>query len=169
MRYNDEGIVEFNRLREQRLQTLPLDLLATTPTIKSSKPGQKSSGEPPVTEKEPVKGKEQEVEQEKERKQSSEVIDLETQIDPNLLQEWQEFDSITNNPETPPGFGIPQVTVSQETTTTTVPGEGTSNLPSTKDTQIIPKDPSDQIVLQIEAIPPLDVFYSPKHKVVVTR
>ena len=32
LEYKDEGIVEFNRLREQRLQTLPLDLLATTPT-----------------------------------------------------------------------------------------------------------------------------------------
>ena len=32
MRYKDEGLVEFNRLREQRLQTLPLDLLATTPS-----------------------------------------------------------------------------------------------------------------------------------------
>lgn len=32
MKCKDEGLVEFNRLREQRLQTLPLDLLATTPT-----------------------------------------------------------------------------------------------------------------------------------------
>ena len=38
MKYNDEGLVEFNRLREQRLQNLPLDLLATTPTTKSSEP-----------------------------------------------------------------------------------------------------------------------------------
>ena len=35
MRYNDEGLVEFNRLREQRLQTLPLELLATTPKTQS--------------------------------------------------------------------------------------------------------------------------------------
>jgi hypothetical protein len=41
MKYKDEGLVEFNRLREQRLQTLPLDLLATTPTTKSSEPEQK--------------------------------------------------------------------------------------------------------------------------------
>lgn len=92
MRYND-GLVEFNRLREQRLQTPPLDLLATTPTIKSREPRQKSSDEPPTTEKEPEKGKEQEAEkgkeqeakQENERKQSNEVIDLEAQIDPRLL------------------------------------------------------------------------------------
>lgn len=33
--------------------------------------------------------------------------------------------------------------------------------------EIIPKDTSNQIVLQIEDIPPLDVFYSPKHRTVV--
>jgi len=53
--------------------------------------------------------------------------------------------------------------------TTMVPIEGTNNLPTNEDVQIIPKDPSDQIVLQIEDIPPLDVFYSPKHRVVVKR
>ena len=40
MRYHDEGLVEFNKLREQRLQTLPLDLLSTTPMIQSSEPEQ---------------------------------------------------------------------------------------------------------------------------------
>ena len=38
MRYNDEGLVEFNKLRQQRLHTLPLDLLAIAPTTQSSKP-----------------------------------------------------------------------------------------------------------------------------------
>jgi len=37
-KYNDEGLTEFNKLREQRLQTLPLNLLATTPTTSSSEP-----------------------------------------------------------------------------------------------------------------------------------
>src|SRR6202020_2021180 len=37
------------------------------------------------------------------------------------------------------------------------------------DIEIIPKDPSDQIILQIEDIPPLDVFYSPRHRAVVKR
>ena len=94
----------------------------------------------------------------------SEVIDLETQIDPKILKGWQQFDSIINNPKTSQGFGTPQVTVSQETTTDTVPSEGTSGLSSSRYAEIIPKDPSDQIVLQIEDIPPLDVFYSPKHR-----
>ena len=41
--------------------------------------------------------------------------------------------------------------------------------PLLSDIEIIPKDPSDQIILQVEDIPPLDVFYSPKHKVVIKR
>ena len=57
MRYKDEGLVEFNRLREQRLQTLPLDLLATTPTTQSSEPGQQIIDKPPAIEKIPEKRK----------------------------------------------------------------------------------------------------------------
>ena len=34
---------------------------------------------------------------------------------------------------------------------------------------MILKDPSNQIILQVEDIPPLHVFYSPKHRVVVKR
>ena len=33
IKYGDEGLEKFNRLRAQELQTLPLDLLATTPTV----------------------------------------------------------------------------------------------------------------------------------------
>lgn len=33
IRYQDEGLETFNSLREQRLQTLPLDLLATVPIV----------------------------------------------------------------------------------------------------------------------------------------
>jgi len=38
-----------------------------------------------------------------------------------------------------------------------------------QDVEIIPEHPTGQIVLKIEEIPPLDVFYSPKHKVVVRK
>ena len=38
-----------------------------------------------------------------------------------------------------------------------------------QDVEIIPEHPTGQIVLKIEEIPPLDVFYSPKHKAVVRR
>ena len=38
-----------------------------------------------------------------------------------------------------------------------------------KDLEIIPENPSDEIVLHIEEIPPLDVFYNPKHRDVIKR
>lgn len=48
--------------------------------------------------------------------------------------------------------------------------EGTSCSPITqKDMEIIPENPSDEIILHVEEIPPLDVFYSPKHRAVVKR
>jgi len=56
----------------------------------------------------------------------------------------------------------------QDITSKEVPS-GTSSLPASTGIEIIPKDPLDQIVLQVEDIPPLDVFYSPKHRVVVKR
>ena len=37
------------------------------------------------------------------------------------------------------------------------------------DIEIIPKNPTEEILLQTEEIPPLDVFYSPRHNVVVER
>lgn len=38
-----------------------------------------------------------------------------------------------------------------------------------KDVEIIPENPFDEIVLHIEEIPPLDVFYNPKHRAVIKR
>ena len=97
MKYQDEGLVEFNRLREQRLQTLPLDLLATSPAAGSSEPEQRHTKEPSVITKEQEKV--QEETQTKEQEQSTIKVNQDTQIDPKLLQEWQQFDSIINNPE----------------------------------------------------------------------
>ena len=52
MRYEDVELTEFNKLRKQRLQTLPLDLLSTTPAYSSGEPGQQQIHPPPVTIKE---------------------------------------------------------------------------------------------------------------------
>ena len=52
MKYNDEALTEFNKLREQRLQTLPLELLSTTPASSSSELGRQQIHSPPVTTKE---------------------------------------------------------------------------------------------------------------------
>jgi hypothetical protein len=49
MRYEDVELTEFNKLRKQRLQTLPLKLLSTTPTSSSSEPDQPEINSPPVT------------------------------------------------------------------------------------------------------------------------
>lgn len=38
-----------------------------------------------------------------------------------------------------------------------------------KDVEIIPENPTDEIILHVEEIPPLDVFYNPKHRVVIMR
>lgn len=66
-------------------------------------------------------------------------MNIDTQIDPNLLQEWQQFDSIISNTETLQGFCTPEVTTGQKTLTSTVPTEGTSGPPIIqKDMEIIP-------------------------------
>ena len=112
MRYNDERLVEFNRLREQRLQTLPLELLATTSTTQSSEPKHRIIDKPPTLGKILEKGKEpeQEKEQKKEQDKGSENINVDTQIDPKLLQEWQQFDSIMSNLERSKGADTPKAT-----------------------------------------------------------
>jgi len=68
------------------------------------------------------------------------------------------------------GFSTPEMATGQKTTINTVPTEGTSSPPMTqKDVEMIPENPSDEIVLHVEEIPPLYVFYSPKHKNVIKR
>ena len=112
--------------------------------------------------------KRQEETQTKEQEQSSVEINVDTQIDPKLLQQWQQFDSIISNLESPKEAEASKAACTQEKTSTQVSSEA-SGLPSFNETEIIPKDPSDQIILQIEEIPPLDVFYSPKHRAIVRR
>ena len=38
-----------------------------------------------------------------------------------------------------------------------------------QDMEIIPENPTEEIVLKVEEIPPLDIFYSPKHRAVVRK
>jgi len=93
---------------------------------------------------------------------------MDIHIDPKLLKEWQQFDLIISNTESVQGFSTPEVTTGRKTTTNTVPTEGTSNPPMTqKDIEMILENPSDEIVLNVEEILPLDVFYNPKHRVVI--
>ena len=76
MRYNDEGLTEFNKLREQRLQTLPLDLLALTPAASSSEPGQQQTKEPPATTKDHNSEQEEQQKKDQEEKQREQLQDV---------------------------------------------------------------------------------------------
>jgi len=222
-RYNDEGLLEFNRLRQQRLQTLPLDLIIPTQASSSSEPGKQRQEEPPATIKTKTNEREEQLkknqedklrkeqaersakekaerlkkqeedrvrkeqaelrqkeqqQQEKERqeqllkelqsKQNTPDTNKGTDTDPELQKEWQHFSTIiggtkdSQNTDTPRSSGIQAEGSSQVLSTTTGP-------PKSMSVEIIPKGPSDQITLLVEDIPPLNVFYSPKHRAVVKR
>lgn len=93
---------------------------------------------------------------------------MNTHIDPKFLHEWQKFDSIISGLECSKDTNASKTNDTQDIASPQVLS-GTSGPSISKDVEIIPKDPSDQIILQVEDIPPLDVFYSPRHKVVVKR
>ena len=95
-------------------------------------------------------------------------MNVDAQIDLKLLQEWQQFDSIISNLESSKEANTSKAAGIQDVTSTEVPS-GTSGLPPSTGIEIIRKGPFDQIILQVEDIPPLDVFYNPKHRVVVKR
>ena len=78
-------------------------------------------------------------------------MDTDTNIYPKLLKEWQQFNSIISNTESLQGFSTPEVTTGHKTTTKTVPTKGTNGPPTTqKDMEIIPENPSDEIILHVE-------------------
>lgn len=95
-------------------------------------------------------------------------MNVDAQIDPKFLQEWQQFDSIISNLESSKEANTSKAADIQDVTSTEVPS-GTSSLPPSTGIEIIPKGPSDQIIFQVEDIPPLDVLCSPKHRAVVKR
>ena len=41
--------------------------------------------------------------------------------------------------------------------------------PKDQDVEIIPENPTDEIMLNIEEIAPLDIFHSPKHRAVMRK
>lgn len=160
-----QGLEKFNRLRAQRLETLPLDLLATTSTVQPK--GQSEQDTPKVKK---VHEKEKTLEQDQRQELGSGPLDSDIYVDPKLIKEWKQFDSFISNIENILGFATLEVSTGQKTTVNTVPIEGTSSPPKIhKDTEIIPEHPFDEIVLHVEEIPLLDIFYSPKHRVVVKR
>ena len=75
---------------------------------------------------EKIPEKEKVPEQEKKQGKGSEHMDIDTEIDPKLLKEWQQFDSIISNPENSQGFSTPEVTIGHKTATNTIPTKGTN-------------------------------------------
>lgn len=86
--------------------------------------------------------KKQEETKTREQEQSNIEMNIDAQIDPKLLQEWQQFDSIINNLECPKEAETSKVASTQEIASKQVLS-GTSGLPSSKEIEIIPKDPFD--------------------------
>jgi len=54
--------------------------------------------------------KEKFLEQEHGQGKSSELIDSNIYVDPKMIKEWQQFDSIISNIESLQGFNTPEVT-----------------------------------------------------------
>lgn len=79
----------------------------------------------------------------------------------NLEEEWDNFNKRLNTEEQMPEFQTPQQKTTKEITI-----EETIN---TQEVEHIHVTPTYEIVLRIEELPPLDVFYSPQHKFVVKR
>ena len=84
------------------------------------------------------------------------------------MKEWEKFEKIIKSLKDSQNLTTPKPPIAQQSKAISVPIEGTSFPPKIQqDIEIIPENPTEGIVLKIEEIPPLDVFYSPKHRDVV--
>lgn len=91
-------------------------------------------------------------------------------IDPVLIKEWEQFDLQIKGKIDTQTIITPKSRLRQQPIVHYPMVEKASNNDSTmKEVEIIPKNHSLEIILSIEEISPLDVFYSPKHRVVVKR
>jgi len=61
---------------------------------------------------------------------------------------------------------VPELQTLQHKTTLEIIVEETANEPEVEHTHVTP---TFEIIMKIEEIPPLDVFYSPQHKAMVKR
>jgi len=78
-----------------------------------------------------------------------------------LDKEWETFNELINLEGQIPKTPVSNTQVTEEVIPTIV-----SNISESEHAPIIP---SSELVLNIEEIPPLDIFYSPQHKAVVRR
>jgi hypothetical protein len=110
----------------------------------------------------------QRIEREKEQSKAHTEQSEQISTDPELIKEWNQFDSIISGKEASKDSDASKTNNAPDTTSSPVL-EGTSGPPMVQNVEVITQDPSDQIDLQVEEIPPLDIFYSPKHRAVVRR
>ena len=82
------------------------------------------------------------------KKQTTIDVNIDTRIDPKLLQEWKQFDSIISGLECSKDTDTSKTNDTRDITSPQVLS-GTSDPPNSKDVEVIPKDPSDQIILQV--------------------
>jgi hypothetical protein len=97
---------------------------------------------------------------EKEKEQSKQIS-----VDTELIKEWNQFDSIISGKEASKDSDASKT---PDTTFLRFLKEPAAH-PWYRMLRKLLKNPSDQIDLQVEEIPPLDIFYSPKHRAVVRR
>ena len=163
--------------RERRLTTIPLDNLRLEPAREPT-PSISLSGSSDTDKSKSKSGKETDNDRDKsegsvkDTAQSKELLQQQISISPQknlpplneqqpfvrieLEKEWETFNDLINvegqNTQTP--------VTNVQTIKNIVTGE-TSNVAKTEH---IPISPSSELVLKIEEIPPLDIFYIPQHK-----
>ena len=79
----------------------------------------------------------------------------------DLEEEWDNFNKKLHIEEQMPELQTPQQKTALEITVEKSANE--------KEVEHIPITPTSEIILRIEEISPLDVFYSPQHKAVMKR
>lgn len=188
----DQGkLQEFNRYREQRLENVPLDKLCIEP-IREPTPSISISGS---SGEENSKSKSERESAEKSNKQSNSEHSRSEGSIKGIAQSIETPDQQVLSPkqvETPGPLAKPTSpivvdrekesgnfnelinTEEQSAEPLIKPGETATKMIIeeviyTQKTKHIPVAPSSKIVLKIEEIPHLDVFYSPQHKAVVRR
>jgi hypothetical protein len=101
----------------------------------------------------------QRVEQEKERSKAHTEQHEQTSTDPELIKQWNQFDSIISGKEASKDSDTSKTSNAPDTTSSQVL-EGTSGPPISQDVEVITQDPSDQIDLGRNSSP--GYFLQPK-------
>lgn len=101
---------------------------------------------------------------------TNELLYTNVNIDSSLIKEQEQFNQIIKNQNDSQNIITTESTETKDLIVTNTIIEGAVGTVNTQqDIEIIPKNPSKEIVLKLEEIPPLDLFYCPKHRAMVKR